>query len=86
MKVPGYTNDAYVLGATLAFVSTVIPSFLMAEGIRRIGADRSAFLGSVGPVATIVLELLILTEPISALQVIGSGIILFGVISLARTK
>jgi drug/metabolite transporter (DMT)-like permease len=83
--IPRYSGHIYVLAATLALTGTVIPSFMMAEGIRRIGADRTALLGSLGPLATIFLAMEILSEPVSTVQLIGSAIIIAGVLNLLRT-
>ena len=85
LSFPSYDHQVYMLAATLALVSTVIPSFLMAEGIRRIGADRTVLIGPIGPLATIVLGLVVLAEPVSTTQIVGSGVIIVGVFNLART-
>jgi len=84
LTFPAYSNRVYFLAAALALTGTVIPSFLMAEGIRRIGADRSAILGTLGPMATIFLAMVILSESISTIQLIGSATIIFGVFNLVR--
>jgi drug/metabolite transporter (DMT)-like permease len=52
---------------------------MMSEGIRRIGANQSSMLSSIGPVATIVLAAWVLGEPITTLQVAGSALVLAGV-------
>lgn len=85
MTLPRYSEHVYSLAAILALTGTVIPSFLMAEGIRRIGADRTALLGSLGPMATIFLAMEILSEPVSAIQLVGSAVIIFGVFTLVKT-
>ena len=69
----------YGYGAIMAIFSTVLPLWMMAEGIRRIGANQSALLSSIGPVATIVLAALLLDEPISIVQVCGAALVLGGV-------
>jgi hypothetical protein len=43
--------QVYWLTLSMAIVSTVIPAWLMAEGIRLSGANHAAMVGSVGPVA-----------------------------------
>jgi EamA domain-containing membrane protein RarD len=45
----------YWHGFVMATVSTVLPAWLMSEGLRRIGANQAALVGSIGPVVTIVL-------------------------------
>jgi len=70
----------YGLTAAMAVFSTVLPSSLLAIGIRRIGASRAALVGTIGPVATIVLAYFILGEAISALQLLGAALVLAGVL------
>jgi len=85
IAVPSYSSHVYMLAAALALTGTVIPSFMMAEGIRRIGADRTALLGSLGPLATIFLAMEVLSEPVSTVELAGSAVVIFGVLNLART-
>jgi len=44
-------TKAYVYGFLMAVISTVVPSYLVTEGIRRVGANNAAIVGSVGPVS-----------------------------------
>ncbi len=69
----------YWLGFVMATLSTVLPAWLMSEGLRRIGANQAALVGSIGPVVTIVLGYLFLNEPMSWLQVFGAALVLAGV-------
>ena len=69
----------YGYGAIMAIFSTVLPLWMMAEGIRRIGANQSSLLSSIGPVATIVLAAILLDEPISIVQICGAALVLGGV-------
>jgi drug/metabolite transporter (DMT)-like permease len=84
ITLPHYSSQVYLLAAALALTGTVIPSFMMAEGIRRIGADQTAMLGSLGPLVTIFLAMEVLSEPVSTIQLAGSAIIIFGVFNLVR--
>jgi len=72
-------QPVYWLTLVIATVSTVLPAWLMSEGLRRIGANQAALLGSIGPVVTIVLGYTFLNEPLSALQVFGAALVLAGV-------
>ncbi|HPH46696.1 MAG TPA: DMT family transporter, partial [Chryseolinea sp.] len=64
--------------------ATVIPSYLVTEGIKRIGSDNAAIVGSIGPVSTILQAYLILDEPIRALQIVGTIFILIGILMITR--
>ncbi|MCB5197003.1 DMT family transporter [Deefgea salmonis] len=68
---------AYAL--TIAIFSTVLPVYAMTNAMKRIGAGRTAVIGSFGPVLSIVLSMGILNERLSALQWLGAAIVLSGV-------
>jgi drug/metabolite transporter (DMT)-like permease len=76
----------YVYSLSMALFSTVIPSYLVTEGIKRIGSDNAAIVGSVGPVSTIVQANIFLSEPILGLQIAGTILILVGVLLISRKK
>jgi len=69
----------YGYGAFMAVFCTVLPLWMMAEGVRRIGANQSSLLSSIGPVATIVLAAILLDEPVSIVQTCGAALVLGGV-------
>lgn len=70
----------YWLGFWMAIGSTVVPTFLVSEGIRRIGSGNAAIVGSVGPVITIALAYLWLGETVGFLQLLGTVLVLGGVL------
>jgi drug/metabolite transporter (DMT)-like permease len=67
------------LSLAMAVFSTVLPTWLVAEAIHRIGANRSSLIGSLGPVFTIGLGALILGEPVHWIQLAGAALVLIGV-------
>lgn len=74
----------YVYGLVLAFVCTVIPSFMINEAILKIGATRTTVIGSVGPVLTMLLAVVILGEPSSWQHIVGMAIAIIGVSLVAK--
>ena len=76
----------YTYSFLMAILSTVIPSYLVTLGIKRIGSDTAAIVGSVGPVSTILLAYFFLNESIFAMQIVGTAMILFGVLLVSRGK
>jgi drug/metabolite transporter (DMT)-like permease len=74
-----------VLGyaATMAVVSTVVPVFLTAEALRRVGANTVAIVGALGPVSTIVLGWIGLEEVMTPLQLGGVALVLAGVLAVS---
>lgn len=71
----------------LATVSTVLPLFLQAEALNRIGANHFALLGAVGPVSVAVTSALGLDEPFTWVQALGGLLVILGVllVSLKRS-
>lgn len=74
-----------VLGyaATMAVISTVVPVFLTAEALRRVGANTVAIVGALGPVSTIALGWFGLEEAMTPLQLGGVGLVLIGVLAVS---
>lgn len=49
-------------------------------GIQRVGASQASLIGSIGPVATIALAYAVLGEVMGAEQLMGSALVLTGVL------
>jgi len=81
-----FTPTVYYYGVTMAILSTVIPSYLIVQGIKRIGSDNAAIVSSVGPVSTILMAYLFLNEQIQLTQLAGTALILSGVLLISRKK
>lgn len=66
---------------------TVLPVFLQAEALRRIGATEFAVVGAVSPVSVAVMSALGLGEPFGWRQMAGAALIISGVllVSLKRS-
>ena len=77
-------SRVYVYSISMALLSTVIPSYLITEGIKRVGSGNASIIGSVGPVSTIIQANIFLHEPIFALQVAGTLLVLTGVLLIGR--
>lgn len=68
------------IAIAMAVVCTALPTWLIAESVRRMGANAAAMIGAIGPVFTIGLGAMILGEPIHALQLAGAALVLIGVL------
>ena len=66
--------------AVLATLSTVLPVFLQAEALKRIGANHFALIGAVGPVSVAITSALGLDEPFTWVQAVGGLLVIFGVL------
>jgi drug/metabolite transporter (DMT)-like permease len=75
--------QVYELSLAMAVFSTVLPVFMLSAGIRLIGSGQASLIGSVGPVSTIFMAAWFLGEPVSALQIAGSALVLAGVLSVS---
>ena len=74
----------YAYAGIIAVVATVLPIYLMAQAMTRIGPGRAAVVSSIGPVATIVLSLGVLGEHLSAVQWLGVVLVFGGVFFVGR--
>jgi drug/metabolite transporter (DMT)-like permease len=72
------------LAVAMAIFSTVLPTWMIAESIRRIGANTASLIGSLGPVFTIGLGALMLGEAVNPLQLVGVALVLAGVTLVSR--
>ena len=80
------TMAVYVLGLIIAFFCTVLPSFMLSAGVQRVGASTAGVVGSLGPIATLILGALLLGEQVSNLQLVGFAVVIGGVMILSRFK
>ncbi|HYA46661.1 MAG TPA: DMT family transporter [Burkholderiales bacterium] len=71
--------EVYGLALAMAVFSTVLPVFLTAEALRRIGANNVAMLGALGPVSTIFFGWMGLDETLAPVQWAGAALVLAGV-------
>jgi drug/metabolite transporter (DMT)-like permease len=70
----------WVFGLLLALIATVIPSFLLNTGMKRMGSNNVAIILAIGPVSTILQAYLFLGENITALQIAGTLLVIAGVL------
>ncbi|MBS0309316.1 MAG: DMT family transporter [Proteobacteria bacterium] len=76
----------YGLSLINAAFCTALPVFLTMWGVARIGAASASQAGMIGPVSTLFLAALILGEPITAIQLAGTALVLLGIYLLSRKK
>ncbi len=81
-----FESVVYFYALLISIISTVIPSYLIVEGIRRIGPNNSSIIGSIGPISTITLAVIFLGEEISLVQALGSVIVIVGVVLVILSK
>ena len=71
----------------LAIGCTVVPVLLVAEALKRIGANHFALIGALGPVTTVLADFALLEGTLSVVQVAGGVLVILGVllVSLKRS-
>ncbi len=83
---PPVTANGYWLALVLAMICTVIPSFMIAEAISRIGPGLMSAVGGVGPVVAAWAAVMILREPFGWPHVASMALTILGVWLLAKPK
>jgi drug/metabolite transporter (DMT)-like permease len=64
----------------LATVCTVFPVFLVAEALKRIGANHFALIGALGPVTTVLADFALLEGALTGPQLLGGALVISGVL------
>jgi drug/metabolite transporter (DMT)-like permease len=70
----------HLVSLAMAVFATVLPTWMVAEAVKRIGANRASIVGSIGPVFTIGLGAVVLGEPTHWIQLAGAALVLAGVL------
>ena len=76
------TEAAWWTLIALVVFSTVLPLFLMAEGVRRVGAAKASLISTLGPPATALMAYQLSGEVLSISQLAGIGLVVIGVLAL----
>jgi len=83
LSLPGIV---WVYAIVLATVCTVLPVFLVAESLKRIGASQFALIGGLGPVTTVLADFVLLEGSLSVLQLLGGALVIGGVLLVTLKK
>ena len=67
-------------GLMLAIIATVIPTFFISNGLKKIGSNNVAIISSIGPVSTILQAHFVLGEGLILAQVTGTTLVIAGVL------
>ncbi|MBC3765718.1 DMT family transporter [Neptunicella marina] len=79
-------NEALLLTATIAIFATVIPSFLVAEAISRLGPEQTSVVGTTGPVITSILAVIILGEAFTPYHFAGLSLVILAVYIMIKSR
>ncbi len=67
------------IAAMLSIISTVLPSFMLNAAIDRVGPQAVSVIGTLSPCATIVMAILLLNEPFTLPDALGTMLVIAGV-------
>ena len=81
-----YPIEVYGLVLFMAVFATVVPTFMISEGIRIIGANNASIIGAIGPVSTIILAYIFLGETLYIIQILGTILVILGVLIITLNK
>lgn len=73
-------NKVWLYAILLATFTTVLPLFIQAEALKRIGAAEFALIGALGPVSVAVTSAIGLDERFTLIQALGGALVIFGVL------
>jgi drug/metabolite transporter (DMT)-like permease len=78
--------EVYGLSLVNGILCTVMPVFMTMVAVQRIGAGAASQAGMIGPVSTLFLGAVILSEPVTSWQLAGTGLVLAGIYLLSKVK
>jgi len=78
--------QVYGLSLVNGVFCTIFPVFMTMVAVQRIGAASASQAGMIGPVSTLFLGWALLGEPITAVQLGGTGLVLAGIYMLSLKK
>ncbi|MDQ6680318.1 MAG: DMT family transporter [Pseudomonadota bacterium] len=86
LAAAGVAAEVVCLSVLNATACTVAPVLMVMMAIERLGAAVTAQVGMVGPLATILMGVLILGEPFTALMALGTVLVLSGIWLLTKSR
>ena len=83
LQLPG---EVWLYAILLATACTVLPVFLVAEALKRIGANHFALIGGLGPVTTVLADFGLLDGTLTPVQLAGGALVIAGVLLVTLRK
>ncbi len=85
-SILNFPSEVYWIGLAMAFIATVIPSYMISYAVKILGANNFSIFGSLGPVSTIALAYLFLDESLTIVQLLGSLVVIAGILIAEKRK
>ena len=80
------SSEVFIYIALIAVISTVLPAFLINEGLNRISPQEVGMIGNLGPIFTTILAVFILEESFGWTEAFGTCLVLGGIILFTRMQ
>jgi drug/metabolite transporter (DMT)-like permease len=80
------TGNGFLLMLAIGTVATVLPAYCISGGIALIGPERTAIIGNISPIVTVVLAVGVLGEAFTIWHAIGTALVLGGVFIFTRKQ
>jgi drug/metabolite transporter (DMT)-like permease len=81
-----FSNELMAIILLLTFAATVVPSFMISEAVKRIGSANAALTGTVGPIMTSIMAVILLGEIFTLYHGLGMVLVILGVSRLKPKK
>ncbi len=78
--------QVYGFSLLMALIATVIPALCLNIGIHRLGSNTASLLSTIGPVSTIYLAWVFLGESVTCLQMMGTALVVLGVLVISLKR
>lgn len=79
VPISAFPTHVFAMAAALGILATVIPAFMINAGLGLIGAQASSMIHTISPVVTIGLAIVVLGEPFTPMDAVGSLLVILGV-------
>lgn len=79
-------SENLLLMVLMGIIGTVLPAYMLNEAIARIGPDKAAVLGTIGPVATAMMAVFILGEVFTIYHALALVLCASGVLILTHSE
>ena len=80
------TGNGFLLMLAIGTVATVLPAYCISGAIGLIGPERTAIIGNISPVVTVVLAIAVLGETFTIWHALGTALVLGGVFIFTRKE
>lgn len=86
LAINHYSSELWVAIIGLTVFATVIPTFMISEAVKQIGATNTSLTGTLGPVVTTIFAVVLLGEVFTWVHAIGMALIVGAIFLLSRSK